>query len=234
MRSCYRTLMRFSAGTPLVEVRWFRSPAGAPLLNRESSFVSLNWRTEGTGDYDQGLAGEVPGAPRPWSNGDTPGRLDMGYRGPAGPDDYWFAGAPSPIWLALALNFNGIPLACGAAAHPCYAPGLPAVLYIRIVEVSGNMGVIAGDYELTAVNATVWNVKYPTVIGEIWWDLICLGGVEWYFTYALAGGSNRDRNIPLTTAVPFVLDIPAFETYYAGPGDLEGVFNIEIRSTPFV
>lgn len=234
VRSCYRTKMRFSPDTDLVEVRWYLSPAGAPFLPRPTCFNSLNWATDGERDSDTGLAGEVPGEPRPWSNGNTAGISRMGFKGSAGPDDYWLNGAPSPVWLPLELTSEGIPVACGGPPPPlpCYGPGLPATLYCRITRLTGGCFDLDGDLEFTQTSSTTWAATIEIGGGEWVWELECRV-VEWSINAYFDGFPRGSTQYPLVTVDPFVLDAGA--TVGGVPGVCDGgTFDLVFKTTPFV
>lgn len=158
LRSCYTTKARLHAGQPgrVSVIRWYFAPPGALPLPFQSKITSLNWidASERTGD---GI-GEVPGAPRQWSNGKTP--AEVTGKSPCGDPSWFVDGSPdghyprSPDGPLLAcplpeLPMDGLRLAAGAErladtlpphAACCMDDDLPAVMYGRISEKAGEAG----------------------------------------------------------------------------------------------
>lgn len=232
VRSCYTTTIRFAAGGDPQPIRWFFTPPNAPLLGIPTVFDSRNWSEfRATGTWPDPV-GEVSGAGRTWSNGDTPFRDLQGYHGRCGPDAAWAGELPLAGQVPLLLNAAAVAVACGGAAPAltCSSPLVPDPLYVVATQTSGSLAEVNGTYTLARSSPTHWeSLPEPQAHGDVWWTLDCEGD-HWLLQELRNGVVSGLSNVMLGTP-PWVASLTGFSIAYT-PFSLSGVFNIGISATP--
>jgi hypothetical protein len=112
VRSCYTTRMRFwTQTTQSVPIRWVFAQPGAKALPFPHLFASANWAQDKAARWD-GI-GEVPGIPRPWSNGRSEAPLPGDHY--CGTAEQFFNGEPLPPFPQPPIDAFDRPTCCRQA-----------------------------------------------------------------------------------------------------------------------
>jgi len=118
MRSTHEAEARFYRDSDYTNlIRWYKTPADAPIHPHPGAFVSSNWENlPGHNDL-----GEQWSAPRKWSNGKAPYATS---NSPCGPADWWYNGVPSISLIGSPVGPDGRSICCSGAvpAHEGTAP----------------------------------------------------------------------------------------------------------------
>lgn len=217
VRSCYRTLVRFSVNplSPLVEIQWYfvddiQHPRNLPFYTR---FASGNWANEHGCPQDWPDVGEVSPFPkdRVWKNGDRPFPPGGGSL-PCGTEAQWGGNIAWP-WTPIAVNPNGTPVCClarpvgnvaaKASLHSTVTwlpncttcPAAPLTLYLQNLDgVFTNLGCadcgkLNNVYTVHHVSPCKWSSGPIAMCGHTWeWEVgVILPGPVWYVLLYLDG-----------------------------------------------
>lgn len=162
VRSCYKTKVRFFKDSDIeVSIRWFFCNPTAKLLGIYSRFSSGNWASQR--DSWPG-PGEVLGASREWSDGETP-QWAIGQRH-CGTGAQWADGPVFDPSFNAGIQPSGQPLCCGKDTGPTLpcpvCSGFArAIYYFHLESATGSYSALPVEYTFTFSSSgsffCVWN-----------------------------------------------------------------------------
>jgi hypothetical protein len=206
LRSAYSTKVHFKLGDPREStITWYKAPAGAEDFPEHHYFGSLNYsdRVGGTNPV-----GEIPGQPRPWSNGARPaGILGTNFCGAAA--DY--RGITAFRTTPMPLNSFGQPTCCNAP----FCIEIDNFRRARTLTKVGGGLTTWEELDNPAFGNYLWHDATDPTRGFFWkgTGTACTGGLEGSALLSYTGGSpttgvacsplvNADRNSGSTWSVP--------------------------------
>lgn len=179
LRSCYSTTVRLDASGRERTVKWFWADPGAKVFSGPHRYGSLNWSSDLP--VDDGQVGEIPGAPRPYYNGQALAHLS-GLT-PDGPLPMWRDGVPAE-WVGLALDSDGMPIKCARNICGC----ANNVQGFRFTFPNGydarfNLVISQSPWDLFTKSATdVFTYSYPNLFPLPTFQVRCTGTSNVEFT----------------------------------------------------
>jgi hypothetical protein len=132
-------------------IRWYRAPPGALVFPHQHSFSPLLWSDKRT--LATRPLGEVPGAPRKWSNGAPP--FPAAGSSFCGQPPWYLTGGPA-LTDPRPTDPQGIPVCCGGGRAVCQGTTGQPTFTLRLPDQS---------VTLTSVGGGTWQGPFTNPLG---------------------------------------------------------------------